>query len=315
MLSGENGILKQAVKAKEETEKKSIQENIQLAVLSAMSNTNHELTLDSLATEVQSQLGSDVLIEQDGIGGYVVGKNKDTNGHLTDVYGVVDKEGKVGDGKWHFVKLTDAEGAENANKDVKISDGLTSLIVGNKIDYDANKDENGNPVNKIYTSKSEDNGNGRNYTYKTEKYDSKEKGWGILGAENGKVLIAPMYSIMGKWTETTVEKPEDDIIASGEYNSDLYLKGQKGYENGISELNKISEIYGYGKGAESARSITVEDINKITGYDPNYEGQNVNKIKKEELKLKRYAEDTKNEYGSQVKYYWERKWKSNIQRK
>ena len=51
MLSGENGILNQATKAKTETERKSVQENIQLAVLSAMSNTNHELTLESLKAE------------------------------------------------------------------------------------------------------------------------------------------------------------------------------------------------------------------------------------------------------------------------
>ena len=74
MLSGDNGILKQATRAKTETERKSMQENIQLAVLSAMSSTNHDLTLENLTKEVQSQLGSDVLVEQDGIGGYVVGK-------------------------------------------------------------------------------------------------------------------------------------------------------------------------------------------------------------------------------------------------
>lgn len=50
-------------------------------------------------------------------------------------------------------------------------------------------------------------------------------------------------------------------------NNYLMLRGQTGYEWGIKELNNICEIYGQGKGASEARCITVEDINKITGYD------------------------------------------------
>lgn len=34
----------------------------------------------------------------------------------------------------------------------------------------------------------------------------------------------------------------------------------------LEELNKISAIFGHGKGAEKATSITAEDINEITGY-------------------------------------------------
>ena len=49
----------------------------------------------------------------------------------------------------------------------------------------------------------------------------------------------------------------------------FYLKGQNGYVNGITELNKISEIYGKGKYAKSARSVNVDDVNKITGYVDN----------------------------------------------
>ena len=48
----------------------------------------------------------------------------------------------------------------------------------------------------------------------------------------------------------------------------LYLKGSTGYINAESELNNISAIYGKGDYAEGARSITVEDINKLTKYTP-----------------------------------------------
>ena len=45
-----------------------------------------------------------------------------------------------------------------------------------------------------------------------------------------------------------------------------FLRGQIGYVNGISELDKISSLYGQGKYAKSARSVNVDDINEITGY-------------------------------------------------
>ena len=50
------------------------------------------------------------------------------------------------------------------------------------------------------------------------------------------------------------------------------LKGQEGYANGVNELNNICSIYGNGKGAIGARSVNVDDVNKITGYNPNNTG-------------------------------------------
>lgn len=45
----------------------------------------------------------------------------------------------------------------------------------------------------------------------------------------------------------------------------LYIKGFDGFNYGIDELNNISAIYGTGKGAIRARSLTAEDIEKIMG--------------------------------------------------
>lgn len=55
-------------------------------------------------------------------------------------------------------------------------------------------------------------------------------------------------------------------------NSFFVLMGQAGYVNGENELDYICELYGQGNGATGARSITVEDINEITGYDPQNTG-------------------------------------------
>ena len=44
-------------------------------------------------------------------------------------------------------------------------------------------------------------------------------------------------------------------------------------ENGVEELNKICAIYGTGEGAIGARSVNVDDVNWITGYNPNNTGK------------------------------------------
>ena len=69
--------------------------------------------------------------------------------------------------------------------------------------------------------------------------------WYVLGAEDGKLLIT---------TNTNQEE--------------ITLEGKDGYVNGVEILNNAGAKYSDGKMAESARSINVEDINRVTGYDP-----------------------------------------------
>ena len=45
----------------------------------------------------------------------------------------------------------------------------------------------------------------------------------------------------------------------------FYLKGAEGYINAETVLEKISKIYGHGVGATEARSLKIEDVNKICG--------------------------------------------------
>ena len=67
--------------------------------------------------------------------------------------------------------------------------------------------------------------------------------WGILGVENGKLLI------MSK-----------DNVAS------VTLEGKQGYLNCSTLLNNACSSFKNPTYAESVRSVKVEDINKITGY-------------------------------------------------
>ena len=90
------------------------------------------------------------------------------------------------------------------------------------------------------------------------KVTSKEVNWRILDIdeETGKVLL------------TAYEVPalcmEDGTSIDG-----ISLNGTKGYLNGPSELNRIcKELYSNSSKGITARSMTIEDINKIQNYNP-----------------------------------------------
>lgn len=76
--------------------------------------------------------------------------------------------------------------------------------------------------------------------------DITEVSWKVLGVSGGKLALVSTDNV-----------------------SNLTLNGKTGYVEGISEINKICGYYGNGKGASNVRGITVEDINRVTGYDPN----------------------------------------------
>ena len=87
--------------------------------------------------------------------------------------------------------------------------------------------------------------------------------WKILGAENGKLLIMSTKDI-----------------------GTLQLSGKEGYNTGVTQLNNMCKPYG-----TNARSIKIEDINRVTGYDPNKPGDG-----------KKYGEGRMYEYGNRVTY-------------
>lgn len=85
--------------------------------------------------------------------------------------------------------------------------------------------------------------------------------WKILGIDNGKLLI----------------------IAEEPTSTRLTLSGKEGYASALNELNKVAGLYGHGTYAyttnytydydgqtktSAGRSITIEDVNNLTAYDP-----------------------------------------------
>ena len=128
-----------------------------------------------------------------------------------------------------------------------------TIEVGDYVDY--NPTLGANTGDLTYTSTTDKTGASSDQEFNAATYKSAGYGWRVLGVKNGKIrLISEEFIGPGTYTDSSRTY----------YN----LKGQKGYINGIEELNKISGIFGHGKGAEKATSITVEDINEITGYNP-----------------------------------------------
>ena len=133
-----------------------------------------------------------------------------------------------------------------------ITNGEVTVEIGDYVNYNCK-------TGKSVTSYTAQNGYG-DQTFTTDSYNY---GWRVLGVneETGELLIIS-EELIG---------PATGGGTNGNRTT-YYLKGQEGYVNGENELNKISEIYGKGEGATGARSIKVEDINKITGYNPNNVG-------------------------------------------
>jgi len=96
--------------------------------------------------------------------------------------------------------------------------------------------------------------------------------WKVLGvSDSGNLLIVSTTNV-----EEIKFGDKDNIEIS-----------QSDYINGIDKLNDLAKMYGQGKNAVNARSIKIEDINKITNYNPENFGLNFSY-----------------EYNNMVTYYW-----------
>ena len=92
--------------------------------------------------------------------------------------------------------------------------------------------------------------------------------WYVLGAEDGKLLIT---------TKSCPEKVE--------------LRGRDGYTNGVEILNNVAKKYTNSIYADgNSRSINVDDVNRVTGYNPETAG---------------YGANEPWQYGNEVTFYWD----------
>ena len=245
MLSGDNGILNQAARARKQTEEQSTLEQVRLAVTTSMMNTGHEIDPGTLKTELEKidgvtlpdgELSLPVSIEIDGTR-----------------YGI-DAEGESYVETWYY---TD---------DNKITNGTVTIELGDTINYDATNGGTLTDEEYFYESKQEKNGNS-NQTYKVSAASGLT--WKVLGVEKGQILIMPTTNL------ATGGKNNNGMFYLGTSSITNFTNSQDAYVNAEDELNNISAVYGHGEGADGARSVKVEDVDNImTGFDKTTYNQN-----------------------------------------
>ena len=122
------------------------------------------------------------------------------------------------------------------------------LHIGDYVDYNPLKFKEGTvDLDKTASSLADENGDSdQTFSINT---DTK---WRVLGKDdNGQILIVSADPVKKNMGDTN--------------NPYFYLNATKGYINAEKELEKISKIYGHGVGATGARSLKIEDVNKICG--------------------------------------------------
>ena len=284
-ISGD-GLVSRTLSAREHAEIQGEKETIQAAVVQAKARNRYgKLTKD----ELQEELGETdyTVSEEDDL--YIITLAKTKRSYLLDKSGNVTQRGK-----W-FADYTTGRIAINGEE---VKSGDVYLEIGDTIaGYDPTDGATYNEVTSYgesTTAHPSTNGyadtvfrlqpvQGDNEK-QTVSYDL-SKGWKLLGVTTeGNLMITTadvVYPVSGGYLESGVLK--------------ITLCGRTGYKYATEELDNISKLYGQGNLAISSRSIKVEDINKLTGYNPeDIDGYGT-----------KYQEGTLQEYGKKIICFWE----------
>ena len=265
MLTGNNGILTQGNRAKEETTVGHEKEAVQMAYAGAKAK---KLGEEVTAEDVNEQLtinGENATATE--------GTNKIIVTFTSGKVYTIDQSGKITQ-KTPAKKGTLAYMYEKAEGCTKTDGSCTNaehLHIGDYVNL-ANPEEG--KIDISATDSGMDNAGLEGITAQTfeiSKTNNKNQlNWRVLGEnENGEIeLIAgsPMKS---------------NNTLGGKENPYLYLYGAKAYENGKKILGNICELYktkdktGY---ISSARSVNQKDIDKVVGLKSIAEIKNVNLV-------------------------------------
>ena len=267
MLTGENGLLTKATESKEETRGAAVQEAKDLWKMNKEADKHTETStaesletlLTNLGPDGQKLLTAEDIAEINKTGQVKIGKRtivfKEVEPSITEYV-------KVGD----YIDYDPTRGVTDTSKLSYTSPTGTATEHGNG-----------------YTSS--ETGGGQKFTAKSTAVSGIK--WRVLSVTDNKIEIIPA---------TLIKKDATD-----QNFGSFVLNGARGYLYAEQELNEVCKIYGYGYGADTsggstfkvggpaegeettrtitgtgARSITVEDINKIAGV---YEDQADGKMK------------------------------------
>lgn len=286
LVFGQTGIITRAKEAKEATRAASVEDERNLWISEVELGQTLSENYKSL-DEILGELKDKKLLSEEEVNKV---KN-DPNNEITIANKTISFKIKANGSS---EEVTDEKWEESEDRK-SITNGEITVEIGDKIFY--------NPIdglaenyNNTYLSEEESNGYG-NTTFRLKKendedvvsYDTQTYTWKVLGAnEKGELLIV----------SENVIKP-----VSGGYKSTWYaVQGMQGYKNVKQELDNISKLYGQGYGATSARSIRIEDVNKITGYNPNNVG--TYNSSKNSVGIK-FGAGTISEYGNKITFSWD----------
>lgn len=238
-LSGPNGILSNAQKAKEQTAESGAKEKINIAVGSSYNNTG-SFDSEKFKEEIQNLGGSMVSEDEDTIKVSMDGYEAIINKQAGDILVVVEE----GEGLTLLEMYINGEKCETAN-----CTDPTHLHIGDYVEgYTPSNPEAVAEVGKEETGYEETEG-------AKQKYEVEDMTWRVLGlSEDGKHVLLTSGSPMKK-TVTGDEKPY------------LIMQGAEGYIYCEDTLEKICKIYANTELADEVRSITIEDINRAIGVE------------------------------------------------
>ena len=235
-LTGDNGILTKTTSSKEENIKGEENEKIRIGYneyqIKKYTDTNPQLTVDGASS-----------VTGDETNGWAISFASGRTYQLS-AGGTITEQTNSNVEEW----------IDNGNG--TFSKGNLTVEVGDSVNYDPTKDVNGNTLTTTYTSyaranASADKNEGRTsgYTVNQEfSVSATTNGWRVLGInESGQIELISADPI-----QTSSSKL-------------YYIGGAEGYLEGPEELNAICSIFGQGRGAVSARSLNIDDIDKLAG--------------------------------------------------
>ena len=251
-LTGNNGLLSKATSAKEETKKAEYKESLELIGAGLQIDKRREnWSTEKFMEEYKGAIENDKKFK-----GSLV---KEENNKIK----VTTKEGYV-----FHVEEEKVEFVEKQEGAAKTKTLVSQVEVGDYVAYKAG-------TKHSYTSKKGTGTTGGNGYDTPQTFTSNDNiKWRVLSKENNEVVLISEEPLQ-----------TDD-------NKNFYLNEAIGYLYAEEELNKICSIYGHGEGANinkrfsyevgdvveevetrtltgsGARSITVEDVNKICGVTP-----------------------------------------------
>lgn len=277
MLTGDNSVLQRAVESKEKTESSKMQEQVQIATLSAISDGIGQIKDSILRQELKNNVSG--VTDNDITGNEKYGWQVKIGKKAYSI----STTGEVNEAFWEEVR----DASENVTVIKRVDGTVTDLKIGDTINYDATARVKNDDLTITSLGIVTGFGEGRDQIISLSDYDGT---WRVLGVENGKLNIV---------SSKIAGMPRSDAKV-------FRLRGRSGYKNAEEELNKVCGLYGKGKYAESARSINIEDINKLTGYDPEHTGVNKNTSTLEEITTGVKCDFGQlSQYENIVTYHWD----------